>query len=96
MKKFRNVPAIMTLLAGFVTSVVMIVGKYELITFLWVLVLVMAGFYIAGLVLSLVLNKISNADKKKGEEQEDSEHTEEEEGTEETAGADAAAHSDET
>ena len=51
MKKFRNVPAIITLLAGFVTSVVMIVNKYSLKPFLWILVLVMAGFYISGIII---------------------------------------------
>lgn len=75
MKKFRNVPAIMTLTAGFVTSVVMIVGKYALVTFLWVLVLVMAGFYIAGLLICLVLNRVFNPDQK--EEQEETDETEE-------------------
>ena len=46
MRKFRNIPALVTLLAGFVSSVVMIIQKYSLVHFLWVLVAVMAGFYI--------------------------------------------------
>ena len=54
MKKFRNVPAIITLLAGFVTSVVMIVNKYSLKSFLWILVLVMAGFYISGIIIRVM------------------------------------------
>ena len=48
MRKFRNIPALVTLLAGFVSSVVMIIQKYSLVHFLWVLVAVMAGFYMAG------------------------------------------------
>ena len=56
MKKFRNVPAIITLLAGFVTSVVMIVNKYSLKPFLWILVLVMAGFYISGIIIRVILS----------------------------------------
>ena len=43
MRKFRNIPALVTLLAGFVSSVVMIIQKYSLVHFLWVLVAVMAG-----------------------------------------------------
>lgn len=65
MKKFRNVPAIITLLAGFVTSVVMIVNKYSLKPFLWILVLVMAGFYISGIIIRVILNKAFSDDKKK-------------------------------
>ena len=43
MRKFRNIPALVTLLAGFVSSVVMIIQKYSLVHFLWVLVAVVAG-----------------------------------------------------
>ena len=58
MRKFRNIPALVTLLAGFVSSVVMIIQKLFAGTFsLWVLVAVMAGFYIAGLLLRVILNK---------------------------------------
>ena len=73
MKKFRNVPAIITLLAGFVTSVVMIVNKYSLIPFLWILVLVMAGFYISGIIIRVILNKAFNDDKEKDKESQDTE-----------------------
>ena len=34
MNKFRNVPAIITLLAGFITSVIMIKYRYTLVNFL--------------------------------------------------------------
>ncbi|MFR8475289.1 MAG: hypothetical protein ACLVCT_10295 [Lachnospira sp.] len=73
MKKFRNVPAIITLLAGFVTSVVMIVNKYSLKPFLWILVLVMAGFYISGIIIRVILNKAFNDDKEKDKESQDTE-----------------------
>ena len=33
MRKFRNIPALVTLLAGFVSSVVMIIQKYSLYIF---------------------------------------------------------------
>ena len=45
MKKFRNVPALITLLAGFVTSVLMIINRIPIVTFLWTLALVMVGFF---------------------------------------------------
>ena len=73
MKKFRNVPAIITLLAGFVTSVVMIVNKYSLKPFLWILVLVMAGFYISGIIIRVILNKAFSDDKEKDKESQDTE-----------------------
>ena len=67
MKKFRNFPAIITLLAGFITSVVMILNKYTLVKFLWVLVLVMAGFYIAGLLIRILLNRVFKDEEKQEE-----------------------------
>lgn len=57
MKKFRNVPAFVTLLAGFIGSVVMILQKYSLVNFLWILICIMLVFYIAGLLLRVLLNK---------------------------------------
>ena len=38
MKRFRNVSAIVTLLAGFITAVVMIINRYSLVSFLWILI----------------------------------------------------------
>lgn len=61
MKKFQNVPAIITLIAGFVVSVIMIIEKYTLLDFLWILAVVMVSFYIAGIVLKFVLNKTIKA-----------------------------------
>ncbi len=67
MKKFRSIPALMTLIAGFITSVIMIIHKYSLVNFLWTLVAVMTGFYIAGMLLIFILNKVFK-DKKENEE----------------------------
>ena len=44
MKRFRNVSAIVTLLAGFITAVVMIINRYSLVSFLWILIGVMVCF----------------------------------------------------
>ena len=57
MKKFRNVPALITLLAGFVTSVLMIINRIPIVTFLWTLALVMVGFFFVGLLVRFILNK---------------------------------------
>ena len=70
MRKFRNIPALVTLLAGFVSSVVMIIQKYSLVHFLWVLVAVMAGFYMAGLLLRVILNKDLETEEEKPSEDE--------------------------
>lgn len=56
MKKFRMVPAIFTLLAGFVASVIMIMHNYSLVPFLWILVGVMVSFYLASLIVCRILN----------------------------------------
>ena len=47
MNKFRNVPAIITLLAGFITSVIMIKYRYTLVNFMWILICVMLAFYLS-------------------------------------------------
>lgn len=82
MKKFRSVPAIITLLAGFVTCVLMIINKITIVTYLWTLALVMVGFYLVGLGLRVILNKVFE-DKK-----DDNDKDTEEEVNEEDAGTD--------
>ena len=57
MKRFKDLPAVITLLAGFIISIIMIIHKYELVRFLWVLVLSMIAFFIAGQIVCLLLNK---------------------------------------
>ena len=76
MNKFRNVPAVITLLAGFVVSVIMIMNKFSLVNFLWVLVCVMAGFYVAGVIVRRILNKTFEALNKE-EQSEDSDESDE-------------------
>ncbi len=79
MKKFRNVPALVTLLAGFVMAIFMILEKFTLMKFLWILVSVMIAFYVAGIVLRVILNKAF-----KDPETEDADDAENEEGLEDT------------
>lgn len=76
MNKFRNVPAIITLLAAFITCVIMIMQRYELVNFLWVLVLVIVCFYVFGLLVRFVLNKVFKTPQDEEEENND-ENTEE-------------------
>lgn len=57
MRKFRSLPAVFTLLAGFVASVIMIMRRYSLDDFIWILVCTMAGFYVVSLIACIFLNK---------------------------------------
>ena len=81
MNKFRNVPALITLLAGFITSVIMIVHRYSLVNFMWILIAVMVGFYICGVLIRYALNKdVQNyEDKENTVQEEEQEQTEEQE-----------------
>ena len=74
MKRFRNVSAIVTLLAGFITAVVMIINRYSLVSFLWILIGVMVCFYAVSRIICFIVDrKITKA-----EEQEEAERLEKE------------------
>ena len=81
MNKFRNVPAIITLLAGFITSVIMIKYRYTLVNFILILICVMLSFYICGMLIRFALNKVAekkeNKQKASDEEKEDVSNMEE-------------------
>lgn len=79
MKKFRNLPAIFTLAAGFVACVVMIVQDYVLKDFLLILLCVMAGFYLVGTLVRVLLDKIYRKEEEKRELQRQQEEREKEE-----------------
>ena len=81
MNKFRNVPALITLLAGFITSVIMIVHRHSLVNFMWILIAVMVGFYICGVLIRFALNKVvqNKEDKENTVQEEEQEQTEEQE-----------------
>lgn len=93
MKKFRNIPAIITLSAGFVTCVLMIINKITIVTYLWTLALVMVGFYLVGLLVRFILNKVFE---EKKEEEKDTEDGEALEGEENPEGESGEAASDNT
>ena len=86
MNKFRNLPAVITLLAGFITSVIMILHRYSLVNFMWILVCTMLVFYMCGVIIRFALNKVvrktedKNRDKTEAEEpEEDGETSDDEE-----------------
>lgn len=53
----KNIPAIMTLSAGAVTSIVTFVLRYEIKTMLGILLAVLLLFYAAGHIIKFVLDK---------------------------------------
>ncbi len=57
MKRFRNVSAIVSLSAGFITAVVMLINRYELLTFIWILASVLVAFYIVSRIICFVCDR---------------------------------------
>ena len=69
MKRFRNVSAIVSLLAGFITAVVMVINKYDLLTFIWILAVVMAVFYIVSRIICFICDRHITKEEEKAEEE---------------------------
>ena len=55
--KTKQIPAVVMLLAGFVTCIVAIFQGIELGKFLRILLLVLIGFYVCGCVIKVILDK---------------------------------------
>lgn len=76
-KKFRNLPAFLTLLAGFITSVIAIICRFTLVRTLWTLVVIMIIFFTIGMVTRFILDKTlvipEPEEKNEGEEAQESE-----------------------
>lgn len=81
--KFRNLPAIISLISGLVVCVVTFICKYEIQSTLLTLAVVMVIFYLVGLGLKLLLNKAFEqfGPKEGDEENPDSEGEDEEAAT---------------
>lgn len=83
-KKFRNLPAIMTLSAGFITSIIAIICRFSLVRTLWTLVVIMVVFFIIGMVVRIVLDKSlilpepEKEEEETGEEAQDKEENQQE------------------
>lgn len=54
---FRNLPALMTLIAAFITCIVTLLYKYELTKALILILSVTVGFYLAGIIVRSLLNR---------------------------------------
>lgn len=68
MKRFRNVSAIVSLSAGFITAVVMLINRYELLTFIWILASVLVAFYIVSRIICFVCDRHITKEEKAEEE----------------------------
>lgn len=88
--KTKTLPAIIMLLAGFVTCIVGIIEQIEIVRFTKILLLVLVIFYVLGLIIKMILDKNFQEKEKEieettegseevSEEQEVSEGTDEEE-----------------
>ena len=77
MTRYRVVPAIVTLLSGFITSVLLILNEYELKQFIMIVILVMVCFFVVSWLVVYILNK--EADKQEKEKQRLEEEKEKEE-----------------
>ena len=66
MKRFRNVSAIVSLSAGFITAVV---NRYELLTFIWILASVLVAFYIVSRIICFVCDRHITKEEEKAEEE---------------------------
>ena len=69
MKRFRNVSAIVSLSAGFITAVVMLINRYEVLTFIWILAYVLFAFYIFRRIRSIVCDRLITKEEEKAEEE---------------------------
>ncbi len=79
--KFKNMPLIIMLVAGLITSVMTVIKNYDTTVALTTLFIVLLSFYVLGLIARYVINKICfpiEEDKKEEENSEESEGSEEE------------------
>ena len=77
--KTKQIPAVVMLLAGFVTCIVAIFQGIELGRFLRILLLVLIGFYVSGCVIKVILDKNFKAMEETETEEEGPEEQEESE-----------------
>lgn len=80
--KWRNLPAIVTLLAGFITCIITTVCRYPLNKMLWVLIAVMTVFFTIGIIIRAVImrfveGKDAEAVNTSGDEEDESAITDE-------------------
>ncbi len=81
-KQFRYLPAFVTLMAGLITCLVAIFGKFSLVRTLWTLVVVMTIFFVLGAIARVILSRTLQIPKEEEEVKEDGEEAAGEEGSE--------------
>ncbi len=86
--KTKQIPAIIMLIAGFITCIVGIFEQFEARKFLEILLLALVVFYSLGCVVKLILDKNfkemeESADDEQGEEENEEEKTTEDEDSQE-------------
>lgn len=57
--KYKNLPAIIMLIAGAITSIVCIINKFSLLNTLKVVLVVLLIFYVIGLIANKIMTKIN-------------------------------------
>jgi flagellar biosynthesis/type III secretory pathway M-ring protein FliF/YscJ len=57
--KNKNIPALITLCAGAIASVTCIMNNYPLFDTLWIVFLILLVFYVIGLIVGKVIDKIN-------------------------------------
>lgn len=77
--KWRNLPAIVTLLAGFIVCIITIRCRYPLNKMLWILIAVMFIFFIISLIMREVLVFFFKDKEEEKDEENDEENLEDEE-----------------
>ena len=56
--KFRNLPSIITLISGLFVCIITLIYQYTIDESLWIIIIVMVVFFLIGLVLRKILNKV--------------------------------------
>lgn len=56
-ERFKYIPSIVMLLAGFIACITTIVNKYDIIETLIIILVVLVSFYIVGLIIRALFNK---------------------------------------
>lgn len=55
--KTKQIPAVITLIAGLITSIAAVINKMETTQFLKILIIVLVAFYILGCIAKVILDK---------------------------------------
>lgn len=79
-ERFKYIPSIVMLLAGFIACITTIVNKYDIMEALIIILVVLISFYIVGLIIRALFNKFIIVEEKEEEIEEAIEESPEDEG----------------